>query len=49
MCVAWYLTQETYILKKGEDDKHINKYMNNVNSENKKYEKNKTAYWVRKR
>lgn len=40
--------QETYILKKREDDKHRNKYMNKVNSENKKYEKNKTAYCVRK-
>lgn len=49
MCVACSLTQEAYILKKGEDDKHINKYMNNINSENNKCEKNKTAYWVRKR
>lgn len=49
MCLAWYLTQETYNLKKGEDDKHIKKYMNNLNSENKKYEKNKIASWVRKR
>lgn len=38
------------ILKKGEDDKHIKTcYMNNINSENKKYEKNKIAYWTRKR